>query len=65
MIQLKMNLCAMICDVSVCVLKLMGLLVVMEKNHTQNKGLQTHVAVLLCSNGLQVLVLVLVGDCES
>jgi len=43
----------------VCVLKLTKFLVVMEVDHLQNKGLQTHMAILLCSDGLQVFLLLL------
>lgn len=40
-------------------MKLTKFLVVMEVDHLQNKGLQTHMAILLCSDGLQVFLLLL------
>jgi len=45
----------------VSVLKLMKFLAVMEMDHVQNKGQQTHMAIhiLLCSDGLQVFLLLL------
>ena len=42
-----------------CVLKLMKFVAVMEMDHMQNKGQQTHMTIFLCSNGLQVFLLLL------